>query len=463
MFKNISHVHFVGIGGIGMSSIAIIMKGMGYHITGSDIRESFIIDNLKKNNISVKIGHSESNISNADIVVFSSAVKDDNPEIIAAHSKSIPVIQRADMLAELMRMKYSIAVSGTHGKTTTTSIISKIMHYAELDPTMIVGGIVKSMDNNNAKLGKGKFLVAEADESDKSFLRLYPHIVVITNIDEDHMDNYRDIEEIIGHFNQFASSIPFNGSIIVCKDNAYAMRAVKNIDRRIVTYGFSKNANIRADNITLNPLSSEFDFILNNIPLGRITIKIPGKHNILNTLASIGAVMEIGIDFDTIKAGAFEFDGVERRFDVIYSDKENRVLIIDDYAHHPEEIITAITSAENMGEFKVISIFQPHLYSRTKCLLKRFAQALILSDISIITDIYPAREKPIPGINGELLKNEINKLRTDNIHYIKEKSDLPQFLKQFNEKNTIFLFIGAGDINKYSNIFKKELENENNQ
>lgn len=461
MFKNIRHIHFIGIGGIGMSSIAAIMRGMGYMISGSDMKGSKIIDNLNEMGININIGHRRENVNDADIVVYSSAVKEDNIEMTEAKSLKIPVIPRAEMLAELMRLKYSIAVSGTHGKTTTTSMVAKILHSAGLDPTMIVGGIVKSMDNNNAKLGKGKFLITEADESDKSFLRLYPNIVLVTNIDEDHMDNYSDINEIIEHFRQFTSSVPFDGTIIANGDDDNTKNAVEHIDRRIIYFGFNPNNNIRAINVDLMPMSSKYDFICNDMPLGKIELNVPGQHNVINSRGAICTAMEIGLDFDMIKKGIKQFDGVERRFDIVYADKVKNIYIIDDYAHHPAEILTVIKSAHNFGKFRIISVFQPHLFSRTLQFLDQFAESLILSDHIVITDIYPAREKPIEGVNGALLYNSIKNKDYHNITYIEDKNGISAYLTGIAEDNTVFLFIGAGDINNISKQFAEEINNAN--
>lgn len=457
MFKNIRHVHFIGIGGIGMSSIASILNGMGYVVSGSDIRPSSITDNLQSLGITIFNGHKAENVNDADIVVYTSAVKDDNAEMIEAERLHIPVIPRAEMLAELMRMKYSVAVSGTHGKTTTTSMLAKILSYAQLDPTMIVGGIVKSMDNNNAKLGKGKFLIAEADESDKSFLRLFPNIIIITNIDEDHMDNYNDIDDIIDHFSQFTKTIPFNGSIIAWGDDENTVKAINGADRRIISYGFNPKNQVIAANISLKPMSSEYDFICNDMPLGRISINVPGQHNILNSLGAVCAAMEIGIDFDSIKEGIEQFDGVRRRFDIIHADNKHNIFVIDDYAHHPNEIFTVIKSAKNMGKFNIVSVFQPHLYSRTVKFMDQFASSLLPSDRIIITDIYPAREKPVPGINGQLLADKLIEMGHNKTDYVKDKAHIAQHLISALNDNTIYLFIGAGDINKFSAQFAERI------
>ncbi|MGE3063194.1 MAG: UDP-N-acetylmuramate--L-alanine ligase [bacterium] len=462
MFKNIYHIHFVGIGGIGMSGIAEVLKSMGYSISGSDMKESQITEHLGNIGISIKIGHCEDNVGDADVVVYSSAVKADNVELVRAKRDKIPVIPRAEMLAELMRMKFSIGVAGTHGKTTTTSLIAKIFHNAKLDPTIIIGGQVKVFEDANARLGAGEYLIAEADESDKSFLKLFTSMAVITNIDEDHLDNYKDLEEIKEHFIKFANSVPFYGAVIMCLDDANNVDVMDRITSKTITYGFSRKAHVRAVEVKMKVLGSRFQLVSRNMPLGEIVINIPGRHNILNSLAAAAVAIEMEIPFKVIKEALSQFTGVKRRFEILYKDEKKNIFIVDDYAHHPAEIFTVINSARNMGDYKVVTVFQPHLYSRTLSLKERFSEILSKSDISIVTDIYPAREKPIEGVTGAILFEEIQKNLGVNAHYVEDKGNLPSYLKQFIEENTIFLFIGAGDINKYSVLFSEELSNEKN-
>jgi UDP-N-acetylmuramate--alanine ligase len=457
MFKNIYHIHFVGIGGIGMSGISEVLKSMGYSISGSDIRESQITDHLKSIGIKIVIGHSPSNVGDADVVVYSSAVKSDNVELIQAKKEKIPVIPRAEMLAELMRMKFSIGVAGTHGKTTTTSLIAKIFHNAKLDPTIIIGGQVKVFEGANARLGAGEYLIAEADESDKSFLKLFTSMAVITNIDEDHLDNYKDLEEIKEHFIKFANSVPFYGSVIICIDDENNRNVLDRINSKVISYGFGRRGDVRAIDLKMKVLGSKYQLVSRNMPLGEITLNIPGKHNVLNSLAAAAVAIEMEIPFKTIKEALSQFSGVKRRFEIIFQDERKNIFVVDDYAHHPAEIFTVINSARNMGDYKVVTVFQPHLYSRTLSLKDRFSEVLSKSDISVVTDIYPARETPVEGVTGEILYNEIKKTLKDNAHYVPDKNDLPGFLKKFADDNTIFLFIGAGDINKYSLSFAEAM------
>jgi len=460
MFKNIYHIHFVGIGGIGMSGIAEVLKSMGYSISGSDIKESQITDHLKSIGINIRIGHSADNVGSSDVVVYSSAIKIDNIELEYAKKEKIPVIPRAMMLAELMRMKFSIGVAGTHGKTTTTSLIAKIFHNANLDPTIIIGGQVKAFENANARLGTGEYLIAEADESDKSFLKLFTSMAVITNIDEDHLDNYKDLQEIKEHFIKFANSVPFYGSVIMCMDDENNRNVMDKITSKIITYGFNRKSNVRAINLKMHVMGSKFNLVSRNMDLGEINLNIPGRHNVLNSLAAAAVAIELEISFNTIKVALTEFNGVKRRFEIIYKDKKRNIFLIDDYAHHPAEIFTVINSARNMGDYRVVTIFQPHLYSRTLSLKEKFSEILSKSDISIVTDIYPARENPIEGVTGAILYDEIKKNLKENAHYIEDKNKLPAYLKKFAQENTIFLFIGAGDINKYSMMFAKDLSND---
>ncbi len=461
MFRNIENIHFVGIGGIGMSGIAEVLHCMGYKITGSDIKDTPITQHLKSIGIKVYIGHKWENVAYADVVVYSSAVKMDNVELQYAVKEKIPVIQRAEMLAELMRMKFSICVAGTHGKTTTTSIIASIFRRAKFDPTLIIGGQVKIFADSNATLGKGDYLIAEADESDKSFLKLLPSIAVITNIDEDHLDNYKDLNEIKEHFIKFANSVPFYGAVVICLDDLNNNEIITKIDKKIITYGFMKKADVKAINVKMGVLSSSYTMVFKNMPLGEIQLNIPGKHNILNSLAAVAVAIEMGIPYNTIFEGIKDFTGVKRRFEIGYRNEDKKIYVIDDYAHHPTEIFTVIDSAKNMGDYKTVTIFQPHLYSRTMKLLNRFAQILSKSDITIITDIYPARELPIEGVTGEILYDEIKKIKEENVFYVKNKEDIKNFLRQFIKENTIFLFIGAGDINHYSSEFIEVIKNEN--
>lgn len=461
MFRNIENIHFVGIGGIGMSGIAEVLAGMGYKITGSDIKDSPIIQHLREIGITVYIGHRWENVVNADVVVYSSAVKMDNVELVYAIKEKIPVIQRAEMLAELMRMKFSIGVAGTHGKTTTTSLIASIFKKAKLDPTLIIGGQVKIFSDSNATLGKGDYLIAEADESDKSFLKLFPSIAVITNIDEDHLDNYTDINEIKEHFVKFANSVPFYGCVVICVDDLNNNEIIPKIEKKIITYGFLRKADVKAINVKMGVLNSSYTMVFKNMPIGEIQLNIPGKHNILNSLAAVSVAIEMGIPYKTIFEGIKDFTGVKRRFEIIYKNEEKNIYVIDDYAHHPNEIFTVISSAKNMGDYKLITIFQPHLYSRTIKLLNQFAEILSKSDITIVTDIYPARELPIKGVSGANLYEEIKKMKNEDVYYVEDKNRIKDFLKDFINEKTIFLFIGAGDINNYSRAFVEEIKNEN--
>lgn len=461
MFKNIENIHFVGIGGIGMSGIAEVLAGMGYKITGSDIKDSPIIQHLREKGIIVYIGHRWENVVNADVVVYSSAVKMDNIELVYALKEKIPVIQRAEMLAELMRMKFSIGVAGTHGKTTTTSLIASIFKKAKLDPTLIIGGQVKIFSDSNATLGKGDYLIAEADESDKSFLKLFPSIAVITNIDEDHLDNYQDLNEIKEHFVKFANSVPFYGCVVICLDDLNNNEIIPKIEKKILTYGFLRKADVKAINVNLGVVNSSYTLVFKNMPIGEILLNIPGKHNVLNSLAAVSVAIEMGIPYKTIFEGIKDFTGVKRRFEIIYKNEISDIYIIDDYAHHPNEIFTVIGSAKNMGDYKIVTIFQPHLFSRTIKLLNQFADILSKSDITVITDIYPARELPVKGVSGKNLYDEIKKIKNEDVYYVEDKKDLKDFLKRFIKKKSIFLFIGAGDINIYSKEFVEEIKNEN--
>jgi len=454
MFGKVKKIHFVGIGGIGMSGIAEVLLNIGFEITGSDIRESGRTEYLRKLGVDVHIGHKAELTRGADVVVYSSAVKGDNLELIEAERNKIPVIPRAEMLAELMRMKYSIAVAGTHGKTTTTSMIARILTETGFDPTVVVGGIIKGL-GTNAKLGKSEYLVAEADESDKSFLKLLPTIGIITNIDEDHLDIYKDIKEIKGAFIDFANKIPFYGDVYICEDDRNIRTIIPFIKKRFVTYGIkTRNAQIKAYNLKETNGFYKFDFTANREYSGSISLKVPGIHNVYNALVSAGVGLELGIPVPKIIKALSSFEGVKRRFEILGRFK-NGVVVVDDYAHHPAEIQATLKVAKQQGK-RVIAIFQPHLYSRTIKLLNRFSNSFNNADILILTDIYGAREKPIKGITGEILYRKVIEKRKKEIYYIPDMGLIPEKIISMVRDNDMILTIGAGNIFRTGERIVKE-------
>ena len=456
MFKKVNCIHFVGIGGIGMSGIAELLMNLGFHITGSDINHSENVKRLESIGVKISIRHHSKNINNADAVVYSSAVPSDNPEIITAISKSIPVIRRAEMLGELISLKQtSIAVGGTHGKTTTSSMIGMVLEKAGHDPTLVVGGLVSNL-NTNVKLGLGNTIVVEADEFDRSFLALNPTIALVTNLEMEHTDCYEDLDDLENAFLQFCKSVPFYGEVILCADSESLMNIMPKIKKPVVTYGLSDNADYRAKNINYNKNKSEYNLFHKQKNLGIININVPGKHNVLNSLAAIALGIEIDIPLEQLKNGINSYKGVRRRFE---EKKNNRdVFVVDDYAHHPTEVDATIKAAKSGWNKKIVSVFQPHLFSRTKDFFKEFAKSLFDSDEIIITDIYPAREKPIKGVSAKLIIDELKLLGHNNTHYLNDIENLNQLLDAIIKPGDMVITMGAGNIWRYSDKYNEHLK-----
>lgn len=436
-------VHFVGIGGIGMSGIAEVLLNLGFTVTGSDRQLSSITRRLENLGAIIYEGHEGGQVLGADVVVISSAVKSDNIEVKTAMDIKIPVIRRAEMLGELMRMKQGIAVAGTHGKTTTTSIVGLMLQEGGFDPTMIVGGKLRALDSN-AKLGEGNYLVVEADEFDRSFLQLMPIIAVITNIETEHLDCYDNLDEIKSAFVTFANKVPFYGSVVLCLDEESLQEIIPRISRRILTYGLTPQAEIRAINLTYKAESMEFTTIFRDREQGRIRIQLPGVHNVKNSLAALAVGLELEIPFETIKKALEEFTGVHRRFEIKSEDKG--VLIVDDYAHHPTEIKASLKAARKGWGRRIVAVFQPHLYSRTRDFHSDFGQSFFDADILIVTDIFPAREDPIPGITGELVADSARSFGHRQVIYIPAKEEIPEYLKSIVHEGDLVITMGAGDI-----------------
>jgi UDP-N-acetylmuramate--alanine ligase len=449
-------IHFIGIGGIGMSGMAELLFKLGFNMTGSDQAVSDRTTYLQSLGIKVYEGHSRKNITNADVVVYSSAVKLDNPEVIEAQRRNIPVIRRAEMLGELLKLKKtSIAISGTHGKTTSSSMLGSILTETDLDPTLVIGGIVNKFQTN-AISGKGDIIVVEADEFDRTFLSLQPTMAVITNLDLEHLDCYENLTDLQNTFSQFVNSVPFYGKVIVCIDKENIQNIFPSIKRPIVTYGFSQQADVRAQNVHFENNTSHFDVVVNNTNLGKIILNTPGKHNIENALSAIAICLELDIEFSLIQRGLEKYAGVRRRFEILHTTQDN-ITIVDDYAHHPTEVEATLTAASSGWDKRIIAIFQPHLFTRTRDFYKDFARAFQIADVLIVTEIFPAREKPIEGITGQLISESAKIFGHKHVHFIDKVEKIPTFVKQIAQKNDMIITMGAGSIWRQAKPIFEEL------
>tara|TARA_Y100000996_G_scaffold180085_1_gene140782 strand:+ start:4395 stop:5783 length:1389 start_codon:yes stop_codon:yes gene_type:complete len=456
LFKNTNHLHFIGIGGIGMSGMAELLFNHGFNISGSDINKSERIKHLKKCGLKIFNKHDKNNIKKCDLIVYSSAIKKDNPEIKEGYKRNIPIIKRAELLGELINVKkLSIAVSGTHGKTTTSSMVGSILHEAELDPTLIIGGIVNKFKSNNIS-GSGDIIVVEADEFDKSFLSLKPTYSIINNLDLEHIDCYKDFKSLKNTFLDFANSIPFYGKIIINNDCKNLDTIVNKINKQKKSFGIKNKSEIMAKNIIFSKSYSNFKLIQNENDSIEINLNSPGIHNVYNALAAATICLELNVSLEVIKSGLEKYTGVKRRFEISYQNKNNEIMIVDDYAHHPIEVAATLNAAKSGWEKRIIAVFQPHLFSRTKNFYKEFAESLSIADIIIITDIYAAREEKIPDVTSDLIINELNK-KTNKVLYIKEVNDIPHQIKKIAKNNDMIICMGAGNINKISIKINQEM------
>jgi UDP-N-acetylmuramate--alanine ligase len=458
VFGNTRHIHMVGIGGIGMSGMAEILLQRGFTVTGSDGSRGETIARLEKLGAKVWLGHDAGHIAGADVVVYTSAVKaEENVETAAALEQGIPVIKRAEMLAELMRMKYGIGIAGTHGKTTTTTMTGQVVQAGSFDPTIIVGGRVHSFDKTNAVVGTGDIVIVEADEFDRTFLRLSPSLAVITNIDIEHMDIYHDEADIKGAFVEFANKVPFYGAVVLCLDDPRLQSIIPQIERRIITYGFNPQAQLRPRNVRSDKFSNTFRVQFEDSDLGEVTVRAPGRHNVLNALAAVGIGLELGIPFDRIREGLDRYTGVFRRFQVKYDDGE--ILVIDDYAHHPTEVKATLSAAhEGWPERRVVAVFQPHLYSRTQQLYKEFGSSFFDAEKLVITDVYPSREAPIEGVSGKLIADTARAFGHRDVTYVAAREDVADALLEIAQPGDMIITMGAGDIYKYGEAFVEKLK-----
>ena len=453
MKRRIKSFHFIGIGGAGMSGLAEILMDMGHQVSGSDREASEVTAYLNQKGAQIKIGHKTENVNQLDFLVYSSAIPQNNPEMVRARELNIPRIRRAEMLGQLFNRKFGIGVAGTHGKTSTTSMLGSILLQAEKDPTIIVGGKLQNL-MTNARLGKSDYLIAEADEYDRSFLALFPRIAVITSLEADHLDIYKDLDDLKETFLKFANQTSFDGCVILNADDPNLIQIASRIERSVLTFGLNENADFVARNLRFGNGQSQSEILMNGSLLGPITLNVPGLHNIQNALAATAVALELEIPFETISAGLLAFKGVGRRFEIVGQAKN--ILIIDDYAHHPTEVSAAIQAARSGWDRRVVAVFQPHLFSRTRDFFSDFAQSLDAADLAIVTDIYPAREEPIPGINGALIADALK-----NEHfYVADKNNLTKVLHEQTHSGDLVLFLGAGDIWKSSRELLKGLQEQ---
>ena len=453
VFKKIKHVHFVGIGGIGMSGIAEVLLNLGYRVSGSDVRTTPITESLSLHGATVFLTHAAANVAGAHVVVTSSAVHPDNPEIIEAMRAKIPVIPRAEMLAELARLKYSIAVAGTHGKTTTTSMIATILDRAGYDPTVVVGGLLNTI-GSNARLGKGDYFVLEADESDRSFLLLTPAIAVVTNIEADHLDNYKDLDDIQSAFLSFINKVPFYGAAVLCLDDPAVQSLLPRIKRRFVTFGTAAQADVSIVDCVAENLGSTFTVRYNGGSSQKVRLQVPGDHNVLNAAAAFAAARDMGVDAAVIAAALQDFQGVARRFQI---KRRDGVTVIDDYAHHPTEIRATLAAAKSGNFRRIFAVFQPHRYSRTMHLFDDFARAFNLADTALILDIYPAGETPIEGINTPALIEKIRSFGHRNVLYATDYEMIESYILANVREGDAVIVMGAGSVTKLSDVLSQKI------
>lgn len=443
-----------------MSGIAEILLNRGFEVTGSDLYLTDVTKRLSDLGAVIYEGHSEENVKDANVLVYSSAVvPTSNPEVKAALDKNIPIIKRAEMLAETMRMKYGIGIAGTHGKTTTTSMVGLTLTEGGVDPTIIVGGKLSGLGGTNARLGNGEFIVVEADEFDRTFLKLTPTIAAITTLESEHLDTYKDLADIKTAFIEFANKVPFYGFVVVCLDETALQDIIPNINKTIFTYGTTAQADVRAVEIEHDGFNSRYTLIYKGKKLGSIKLNLPGEHYVKNSLVAVTIGMELGIDFDTIKTALEKFTGVYRRFETKY---KNKLIVIDDYAHHPTETTVTLEGIRAGWDRRLIAVFQPHLYSRTRDFYQEFGKSFLNTDVFICTDIYPAREEPIKGVTGELISDITKKFGHKNVHYIKDKNDVPKKLMEIKKDGDIIVTMGAGDIWKYGEKFVELLKEKQN-
>ena len=444
MFRKIQHIHFVGIGGSGMSGIAEVLLNLGYRVSGSDLKRSSVTDRLASLGARTFEGHADAHVGGAQVVVTSTAVRGDNPEVVEARRTGIPVIPRAEMLAELMRLKYGVAIAGSHGKTTTTSMVALVLDRGGLDPTVVVGGRLGVL-GSGARLGKGDFMVAEADESDRSFLKLTPTVAVVTNIDREHLDTYRDLADIQEAFLGFVNKVPFYGSAVLCLDDGPVQDILPRVERRMITYGLSPQAHVSARDVRLTAMGASYTATQGGTPLGAVSLSVPGAHNVLNSLAAVAVGSDLGVAFDQVRAGLESFTGVDRRFQT--RGEAGGVTVIDDYGHHPTEIrATLETLRTRAGDRRTVVLFQPHRFTRTQFLWDEFCRAFHQADVLLLTDIYAASEEPVPGVTAEALARAIGERGHRQAEYAGDLKSASGRLAAVARDGDVVLTLGAGSV-----------------
>lgn len=457
MLGKANHIHFIGIGGIGMSGIAEVLINLGFVVSGSDIEESAITERLASIGARIAFRHSAENVKGSDVVVFSSAVGPENPEMAEAKRLGLPIIPRSEMLGELMRMRTSIAVAGAHGKTTTTSLAAAALEEAGLDPTVVVGGRVRSM-RRNVRLGEGEFLIAEADESDGNFVSLSPVYAIITNVDAEHIDFYGSLDRIHDAFVTFANRVPFNGAVICCVDDTQVRAIIPRFERRVLTYGFDKEAHVRGVIEESQAEGVRFTVEVNGSRLGELYLRLPGRHNVLNALAVCALAEELDIRFETLEKALAGFQGVSRRFEI--KGEAGGILFVDDYGHHPTEVKATVETASENYDRRLVVVFQPHRYTRTRDVHERFKDSFAAADEVYITEIYPAGEQPIEGVTGELIYRAVQSSGRKNVHFIPDRDDLRKRVGSGLTRGDMLLTLGAGDIWKLGEELMKETETD---
>jgi UDP-N-acetylmuramate--alanine ligase len=459
-FGKATRIHFVGIGGIGMSGIAELLINLEYEVSGSDLKDTVVTRRLSDLGGNIFIGHKAEHVGEADVVVYSSAVGKGNPEILEARDRNIPVIPRAEMLAELMKLKYGIAIAGAHGKTTTTSMVASILMCGHLDPTVVIGGRLDIWGGSNAKLGEGDILLAEADESDGSFLALSPTIAVVTNMDHEHVDHYGDMAAIRQTFVDFINKIPFYGTAIVCLDNEEIQGIVPKLRKRCLTYGMASQADLRASNVVQEGLGVSFEASFRDQSLGRMVVGMPGEHNVLNALAAIAVALELDLDTGVIREGLKSLGGLERRFHV--KGQKRDILVLDDYGHHPTEIVATLKTARACWpEKRVVVAFQPHRYSRTKAVFDRFVISFNEADVLVVTSIYSAGEDPIDGVTGEGLAQGIKEHGHKEVIFCAREEDILTTILSLTRPGDLVITLGAGSIYKVGDRLLEKLGDKN--